>query len=155
MPPQARVWIYISPRKLTQEEMEQIRQEGVEFITTWAAHGNALDACMEIVNDCFILLAADEAQMAASGCSIDASVRFIQQLGKRLGIDFLQRTLVWYRDEQGKMVPSQLNKFWALRKAGVVTDRTRVFNTLVRNVAEFRDQWELPFSDSWHHSMWS
>jgi hypothetical protein len=155
LPAKSRIWIYISPRILTGGQKAYILEKAKIFIDEWAAHGNKLEAGFEILHDVFLCIAADEAQMQASGCSIDKSVHFIQELGKELNLDFLNRTNTWYRDERGEMKCVSLNDFWAKRKAGIVGENTVVYNTLVRSVCELSEQLEVPFSRSWHQSMYS
>lgn len=129
--------------------------EAKAFVHRWAAHGDKLNAGFEILNGCFLILAADEAQVKASGCSIDSSVHFMQELGQRLNLDLLNRTVTWYRDEKGTLVATALNEFWSRRKAGLVQDYTPVFNSLAKTIAELKENWEIPFSESWHQQMWN
>lgn len=37
-----------------------------------------------------------------------------------------------------------------MAKQKAVSKRTIVFNNLVTNIAEFKENWEVPASDSWH-----
>jgi hypothetical protein len=36
----------------------------------------------------------------------------------------------------------------------VVTDESIVFDNLVKNLAEYRSNWETRFNNSWHAEMW-
>ena len=42
--PESRVWIYASNRELTSEEVEIASTELSDFVTSWNAHGKALNA---------------------------------------------------------------------------------------------------------------
>ncbi len=82
----ARVWIYQADRPLKGTEIEEIRERGRLFVASWAAHGEKLDAAIEVLHDRFVVLCADEAQVKASGCSIDRSVGFVRELESDLGL---------------------------------------------------------------------
>jgi hypothetical protein len=151
MPENARVWLYQASRSLHLSEINQIHTELSSFLSEWTSHGAALDAAFEIANNRILVIAADESQ--ASGCGIDKSVKCIQDLGNRLGIDFFQRTVVLYMKGQ-EWCESPLHEFWALRKALVVEDETMVIDTTIRTVGEYRADFQKPFSKSWHADMW-
>jgi hypothetical protein len=154
MPDHARVWIYVSDRELSQEEAAHAREETRRFVQQWSAHGSSLLAAGDLIHQRFLILAVDESQAGASGCSIDSSVHFVQKLGTELGVDFFNRMLAQYETD-GRIAQVRLNELWAMRKAGVVTDQTIVYNNLVKDLGEWRKQWRSPFSDSWHATMWS
>ncbi len=79
LPESSRVWIYQANRSLSEQELQEINTKLEDFITQWTAHGANLKASFEIRYKRFIILALDQELNAASGCSIDASVHFIQQ----------------------------------------------------------------------------
>ena len=54
------------------------------FIEAWTAHGKDLQAGYKIVYKRFIVIALNQNLNNATGCSIDASVHFIQAIRKRL-----------------------------------------------------------------------
>ena len=80
----ARLWVYQSPRVLTESERGEILSASNVFINQWTAHGNNLQASLTIKYDQFLLLAVDEEIHNATGCSIDSSVAFIKTLGQQL-----------------------------------------------------------------------
>ena len=82
--------------------MEEIHGYMKEFITQWTVHGKSLAAGYEIPYRRFIILGLDQSQAAASGCSIDASVHFIQGLEKKYGVDLLDKMNVTFK--QGEYV---------------------------------------------------
>lgn len=153
MPDTARVWIYVADRLLNEGEEAAIRREAQQFIDQWSSHGTQMDASAELLHHRILVIAADEEKALASGCGIDKSVKFVQQLGASFGIDFFKRTIVLYRKE-GEIEESALNVFWAMRKAGLVSDETIIFDNTVKNIGELRSAWEVPFSKSWHNEMW-
>ena len=91
----------------------------------------------------------DQQQAEASGCSIDASVHFIQSLEAKYGVSLLDRMNVTYK--QGDYLAYKpLDEFRKMARARSVSGKTVVFNNLVANKLEFEENWEVPASESWH-----
>ena len=149
LPETSRIWIYQASRKFREEELVELRQLLDQFITQWTAHGSQLKAGYEIKYNRFIVIALDQTQASASGCSIDASVHFIQALEKRYEIDLLDKMNVSFK--QGEVVTYKpLNEFKKMAKERAVSEKTIVFNNLVSNKYEYENHWEVPASESWH-----
>ncbi len=150
LPDSSRVWIYQSNRSFSDQELQEINSKLEEFITQWTAHGADLKASFEIKYKRFITLALDQKLNSATGCSIDASVRFIQQLEKDYNVDLLDKMNVSYK--QGEFVAYKtLTDFRKMAKEKAVSKNTIVFNNLVNTKAEYLEEWEVPASDSWHN----
>jgi hypothetical protein len=147
--PQSRVWIYQSDRKLTDREVQQIQPELDKFTTNWTAHNNELKAKGEIRYNRFFILIVDESQAGASGCSIDKSVHFMQQVQQHLGINLFDRFNLAYREGE-EVLSLPRHGFEDLLKQGTINKQTIVYNNLVQNLAELETKWEVPFKDSWH-----
>tara|TARA_B100000508_G_scaffold132802_1_gene122066 strand:+ start:20528 stop:20998 length:471 start_codon:yes stop_codon:yes gene_type:complete len=95
-PDDSRIWLYQTDRKLTEEEMLKVSERLSVFTKEWAAHGNKLWASADVINPYFVVVAVDESNTPPSGCSIDASVKELQALGKELNVDFFTRLKVTY-----------------------------------------------------------
>ncbi|RKS53127.1 hypothetical protein BC962_1373 [Gillisia mitskevichiae] len=150
LPDSSRVWIYQSNRSFTDLELEEITSNLENFITQWTAHGADLKASFEIKYKRFITLALDQQLNAATGCSIDSSVKFIQDLEKKYNVDLLDKMNVSYK--QGEFVAYKtLTDFRKMAKEKAVSKNTIVFNNLVTNKGEYISDWEVPASDSWHN----
>lgn len=149
LPDDARVWIFQASRSFSQEELGEVKNLLNEFIEDWTAHGSELRAGCEIRYNRFIVLALDQTITSASGCSIDASVDFIQQLEKKYNITLLDKMNVSYK--QGDFVAYKpLADFKKMAKQNAVSKNTIVFNNLVTNKLEYEEAWEVPASESWH-----
>jgi len=149
LPDSSRVWIYQANRSFTEEEIQEISNKLDLFIEKWTAHGANLKASYEIKYNRFITIALDQQLNAASGCSIDASVQFIQQLEKEYKVDLLDKMNVSYK--QGEFIAyKSLADFRKMAKEKAVSPNTIVFNNLVNNKAEYLLDWEVPASQSWH-----
>lgn len=150
LPDSSRVWIYQSNRSFTDQELQEITAKLEDFITQWTAHGADLKASFEIKYKRFITLALDQQLNAATGCSIDGSVRFIQDLEQKYNVDLLDKMNVSYK--QGEFVAYKtLTDFRKMAKEKAVSKNTIVFNNLVNNKGEYLSDWEVPASDSWHN----
>ena len=145
----ARVWIYQANRSFSEEELGEITTALDSFISEWTAHGSNLKAGYEIKYKRFIIIALDQNFASASGCSIDASVHFIQELEKKYDVDLLDKMNVSYK--QGMHIAYKpLGDFKKMAKDKAVSKNTIVFNNLVTNKHEYINHWEVPASDSWH-----
>lgn len=150
LPDSSRVWIYQANRSFSTDELQEIKSRLDEFITQWTAHGAQLNASYEIKYNRFITLALDQEMNSATGCSIDASVHFIQQLEKDFNVDLLDKMNVSYK--QGEFVAYKtLIDFRKMAKNKSVSPSTIVFNNLVNNKGEYLTNWEVPASESWHN----
>jgi len=149
LPESARVWIYQASRSFNEQELLQIQDELDSFLKTWTAHGNDLQAGYEIRYKRFIVIGLDQSSQGATGCSIDASVRYIQELEKKYDVLLLDKMNVSYK--QGEFVAyKSLIDFKAMAKQKAVSKNTIVFNNLVTNKGEYLEHWEVPASESWH-----
>jgi hypothetical protein len=149
LPDESRVWIFQASRSFSGEELLQLKQELDAFIVDWTAHGSDLRAGYEIRYNRFIILALDQSLNVASGCSIDASVHFIQQLEKKYNVELLDKMNVSYK--QGEFVAyKSLVDFKKMAKQKAVSKNTIVFNNLVTNKHEYQNHWEVPAEESWH-----
>ena len=149
LPEHSRVWIYQANRSFSDEELTEITQKLDTFITNWTAHGADLNAGYDIRYKRFIILAVDQTSQSATGCSIDASVRFIQQLEQDYNVDLMDKMNVSYK--QGQFVAHKtLLDFKKMVKDKAVSKNTIVFNNLVTNIGELNENWEVPAEQSWH-----
>ncbi|MFT6370925.1 MAG: tRNA U34 5-methylaminomethyl-2-thiouridine-forming methyltransferase MnmC [Maribacter sp.] len=149
LPDTSRIWIYQANRSFTPAELEVIGTELNDFIVHWTAHGKDLNAGCEVRYKRFLVIALDQNSQSATGCSIDASVHFIQQLEKRYDVELLDKMNVSYK--QGEFVAYKtLLEFKAMAKQKAVSKNTIVFNNLVATKGEYKEHWEVPASESWH-----
>ena len=150
LPDHARVWIYPSNRHFSQEELEPLQSRLNEFLSQWTAHNQTLEASFELPYKRFIVIGLNQDVVQASGCSIDASVRFIQELEKQFDIVLLDKMNVTFK--QGNFLAYKpLQDFVKMAKAKSVSKETIVFNNLVDNMADYRQFWEVPAGESWHN----
>ena len=149
LPEDSRVWIYQANRSFAEDEIAEISSKLDVFIQNWTAHGSDLQSGYLIKYKRFIIIGLNQRLNNATGCSIDASVHFIQQLEKEYNVDLMDKMNVSYK--QGEYIAYKpLTDFRKMAKDKAVSKNTIVFNNLVTNVAEFNENWEVPASESWH-----
>ncbi|GHC50159.1 ABC transporter ATPase [Ulvibacter litoralis] len=150
LPDDSRIWVYQSNRKLSDEEVAAITPKIEAFLEQWTAHGTDLEAGYEIKYNRFIVFGLNQVNASASGCSIDASVRFIQSLEQELEVDLLDKMNVTFYN--GEFIAHKsLSDFRKMAKARSVSPNTVVFNNLVNTKEEYLENWEVPAKESWHN----
>jgi len=120
-----------------------------DFINQWTVHNKALKASFLLPYRRFVVLAVDTAFNQVSGCSIDSSVRFIQELEHEFSKVLLDKMNVTFK--QGEyLVYKDLKDFKTLVKSKSVSPETIVFNNLITTKSEMDSHWEVPAKESWH-----
>lgn len=146
--PDSRIWIFQSNRKLTSDEIDKISREANHFAKNWVSHNNRLKAAAEILYDQFLILAVEEDVHEASGCSIDSSFSFINDMENKYNLSFMERDqvafliqdairLIPYKDIKHKLRDGKINK------------HTSTFNNLVSKKSDLDSKWLIPVSESW------
>jgi hypothetical protein len=148
--PESRVWVYTSGRTLSNAETQFAQEKLDVFCTQWTAHNQALQARGEVFENQFVILMVDETRAGASGCSIDKSVHFLEQLGAAIGADFFERMRFAWVDQEGSLQMAQRSQFAAFVQEGVITPDTLVADTLVQTKSQLAEKWLVPFGKSWH-----
>ncbi len=144
----ARLWVYQADRSLSIEESEAIAELTKDFLTKWTAHGAGLKSSFRIFHNHFLAISVDEDHAGASGCSIDASVHFVQSLERQFSVDFFDRTKVAFYDGEQVFIES-LSNIKNNMTTKVISESTLVFNNLVKNISELNSNWLMPVSESW------
>lgn len=149
LPNTARVWIYQADRVFSDQEIALISEQSKVFINNWTRHGDDLKGSFTIKYNQFLILAVDESFNNVSGCSIDSSVRFIQQLENQLNIDLMDKMNVTFKDNNHINLV-KLSDFQQYAKHKKVTTETIVFNNMVNTKEDLENNWEIPAKNSWH-----
>ncbi len=145
LPDSAKVWIYQSPKKLTESQKNVINKHLSSFTETWKVHGEELRTSYDIVRDQFVILAAYD---VASGCSIDSSVRIMRQIADEVGVDFFDRTTIAFLiDNDIVLIPLGSLKEAVAEKR--IRPDTPVFNNALATLGELRRSWPAPARNSW------
>jgi RNase H-fold protein (predicted Holliday junction resolvase) len=149
LPETARIWIYQCNRSFSEEEILDISKKLQSFLEGWTAHGADLKAAFEFKYKRFIIIGLDHEKQKATGCSIDASVHFIQSLEETYAVTLLDKMNVTFINKNTiDHIP--LKEFRKKAKKKQVSSDVIVFNNLVLNKMEYDSLWEVPASLSWH-----
>jgi hypothetical protein len=146
---ESKIWIYQSNRKFSDQEFSEIELSLTSFLKSWSAHGTPLECGFEMKYNRFIIIAVNQEIQAATGCSIDASVQFIQSLEEKYQVDLLDKMNVTFKNGE-HIAHKSLIDFKKMAKEKAVTENTIVFNNLVNSIEEYNESWEVPAGDSWH-----
>ncbi len=151
LPDHARLWTFAGSRALTDPESSALLQATDGFLAEWTAHRVALATGREWRHDQFLFVAVDEASAGASGCSIDALVRFFRDAERRLAVRLTDNSAVWFRGAGGGVTCVTRTDFQRLADAGTVGLDTVVFDHTIQTVEALRaGRWEVPARQSWH-----
>ena len=125
----SRIWIYQSNREFSTEEISEISIGLKTFLESWTSHKKSFKSAFQIKYNRFIIIAVDK-DFEVSGCSIDASVGFIQFIEKKYQVDLLDRRNITYKTANTIKFTS-LTDFKTLIKSKSINKNTIVFNNLV------------------------
>src|SRR5258705_56957 len=127
LPDRARLWAFAASRPLNPEESAGLLAATDEFLAGWTAHRVPLATARELRFNQFLFVAVDEEAAGASGCSIDALVRFMRQAEGQLDVRLTDNGLVWFRVEGGQVRCVPRAEFQRLVDDGTVGAETMVF----------------------------
>ena len=150
LPSDARLWVFPADRSLSPPEEEALLEQVDDFLEEWAAHGVPLTAGREWLEGQFLFVAVDQRTVPPSGCSIDALVRRLRELGEARGLTLVEHGAVWFRADGGVRRVTR-PEFAQLAARGEVRLTTPVFDTSITELSKLREgEWERPAGASWH-----
>ena len=149
LPQNSRIWIYQADKEFTRVEVDLLQENAIAFIEEWTRHGAALKGSFSLKYNRFLILAVDESFANASGCSIDASVRFVKQMETLFSMDLMNKLNVTYKEGQTIRLVN-LSTFQEYAKIQKITSETIVFNNMVQTKGDLESLWEVPAQQSWH-----
>jgi hypothetical protein len=147
IPQDARVWVYQTNRQLTDNEVVTIENFLKPAVNQWAAHGASLLASAKILYNRFVIIALDEIQNEASGCSIDASTRWFKELGEALNVDFFDRSQAYFDGDEIKT----FSVFQAKKAVEneLISAETIIFNNnTLATLSDLSDKWKIKAIDA-------
>ena len=118
-----------------------------EFVGGWKAHGTQLAAAYRLIANQFLIIAVDESQQQATGCSIDKSVHLLQEFGAKHQLDFFNRMLVHVM-ESGSFTSYSTSELKEAITKGKIGPQTQVMNTTAATLKE-SGMGTLDLADSW------
>jgi hypothetical protein len=145
----ARVWVYQADRKLTNDETGIVTETLKAAVDTWEAHGKRLTASAKIFEHRFVVIAVDERDELPSGCSIDKSAHWLQEIGHQIQVDFFDRSLTYVDDMTGEVSSIPVPKIKQAVNESIILPGTVIFDNQVNTKAQWMKRWKIAASDSW------
>ena len=146
--PESKIWIYQSEIPFDAETEGIVESKCADFCKIWTAHNQQLKAGYRILFHHFIVLIVDETQNDASGCSIDKSVHFIQDLGKEIHRNLLDRMNMFYLLNE-HVIPFHLLEIGTYHKQGMIHEDSLMVNTNISTLKQLDEQFLIPLKEHW------
>lgn len=148
MPEYSRVWVYQADQKFSEPDEEVLRDRMKSFCEGWNSHGNLMPTSFDIVENQILLLAVDESNLGASGCSIDSSVRTLRELENMLNINLTDQGKISLKKSTGEMKVISALGVKSKVTSGEIDLETEVINPMIRVKADLKNLWQ-PVRNSW------
>ncbi len=140
---EAKVFLYPSSRKFYPNELEEIEIKIKEFISDL----DTISVAFKIEYKRFLLFFVSE-DVSLSTALMDKFALFIMQLEKDYEVVLLDKVNVCFK--QGEFVQYQeMKRFRELVKKKSISKKTIIFNNLIQTKYEFKNEWEVPVTESW------
>lgn len=145
LPLNSKVWIYASKRPITTNEQEKLTLVFQDFISDWESHGKKLNGKIEIVDDFFVVVAAeDDGNMC--GRAQDAQVRLMKAIDEEFNLGLMDRMKLNYQKNAGEIECLSMEEA-RLKK---LEDDTVIFDTMVNSLSAFQESFKKTLKDSWY-----
>ncbi|HNQ12094.1 MAG TPA: hypothetical protein PKH65_04675 [Bacteroidia bacterium] len=119
------------------------------FVEQWTAHKKDLKASFNLLYDQILLIAVDETQSSASGCSIDTSVHFLKKLQHQLSVDFFNRMLIPFVKSEDQLQLIPMSEIKNALEQNMINNETLTLNPSVSNKIGFETEGWIPLGKSW------
>ena len=153
LPDDARLWVFAASDRITGERADRLLAAVDEWLANWKAHGEPLTCARDWREDRFLAIGVDQSTAGASGCSIDALFRVLQDLQGTLGTSLVGGGRVFYQDKNGEIAITSRADFTAKAAKGKVDADTTVFDTTVNKAADYRNRFANRAGESWHRDL--
>lgn len=144
----SRVWLYASTRPFTEDEQGMIRAALKTFCEGWATHGTLMPTSFEILHEQLLVLAVDESQLGASGCSIDSSVRALRNLEESLGLDLVDQGKITLKTSDGALRVVSALGIKSKVEGGEISPALEVMQPNLQTKGDLQVLWQ-PILNSW------
>ena len=153
MPDDARLWIFGARAPLDEVDAPRLLAAVDAFLLTWKAHNQPLTCAREFRDEHFLAVAVDERASDASGCSIDGLFRVLQGIEEGIGTSMVGGGLVFFRGADDYVHSVTRAEFEHMAALGEVDRTTRVFDTTLTTVGDYRRKFESGAGESWHRTL--
>jgi hypothetical protein len=102
----------------------------------------------EILHEQLLVLAVDESQLGASGCSIDSSVRALRKLEDSLGLDLVDQGKITLKSSDGDLRVVSALGIKSKVEAGEISPALEVLQPNLQTKGDLQALWQ-PILKSW------
>ena len=145
----SKIWIYQSSRLFTDVEVNELETRLSNFVENWESHSRTLKGAFLILENRFVVISVDETVNDASGCSIDKSVHFLQEIENEFKTQLLDKSKVAIKSNDGDVVLYPLLSLKEAVRLGEISQNTLVYNNLVSTKKDFETSWIVPVKATW------
>jgi hypothetical protein len=149
MPSDARVWVFGADRRVEGDAERRLLEEVDSFLESWKAHGDPLTVARDWREQRFLVIAVDQRDANASGCSIDGLFRDLQRLEREIGARVVGSGRVFWRDADGTVHAAERSELKSRIAAGEITSSSRMFDLSATTLADLERNFEKPAEESW------
>lgn len=89
---ESRIWIFSSSIKISEDSQKDISERIIKFLNSWKHHGFDLPCSFKILDAFFIIIALDQSNNSAGGCSIDQMFNCISDIDQQFDLSLLDRS---------------------------------------------------------------
>ncbi len=147
LPGSSRVWIFQAERTLNPGEEMMLDIRIRNFLEDWTSHQNTIQASYEISRHRFVIIAVDENQVGASGCSIDKLYRFVQSMESEMGLALLDKQRIALL-QAGEVISYPLPALKEKVRAGEVDKEEKYFDLMIAQKGGL-EQFLKPLYSGW------
>tara|TARA_B110000014_G_C20121536_1_gene594556 strand:- start:482 stop:955 length:474 start_codon:yes stop_codon:yes gene_type:complete len=145
---EAKIWVYTSSVKINELQQKKILNLADQFLSSWESHGKSVIGTVEIIEDHFVIIAADPKGDTLCGRAVDANVRFVKEAQQVTGLNLTDRMVVVYK-QNGEMLSGDFNTLKKEIQSGRMDADSVIYNPLVTSVEEFNTSFEQQPSNCW------
>ena len=153
LPDDARVWVFGAAAPVDDIDAAKLLAAVDAYLLQWKAHGHPLTAAREWRDERFLAVGVDQRTEGASGCSIDALFRMLQDLEAAVGSTMVGGGLVFFRGPGDLVCALSREDFEAHARRGGANGQTIVFDMTVTTAGDYRTRFETEASQSWHSAL--
>ena len=149
MPSESRMWCFAFKKPLNTEQQQVFEDKLSLFCNSWVAHDQKLFAAFKLFYKQIFVLTVDETFNHASGCSIDKSVKFIEQLASNLKNEIASKDLIWFLNSIQELNSIKLNDIEFGIQNGIINENTLIIPTWVSKKKDWDHLFLQPAKQSW------
>ena len=153
LPAHARVWVFASDRPLRDADASMLLGEVDAWLAQWKAHGAPLRSAREWRDDRFLAIGVDPTAEQASGCSIDALFRRLQEVQQRLDTSLVAGGRIFYRAPDGQTRVAKRSEVSRLAASDELTATTPTYDTSLTDARAWREAFVRPAGETWIASL--